>query len=162
MYSKIIFSVFLIVININILHAQKVKVIKLPELRQKYLRDNDTLYIINFWATWCRPCVEELPGFQKLNESYKDKKIKMILVSLDFKKELNKLETFIITKKIKPEVVLLDETNYNSWIDQIDPSWGGAIPATLFVNNKENIRLFHEKSITFDELEAIVKPNIKN
>ncbi len=47
-------------------------------------KDNDTTYVINFWATWCLPCVKELPEFEEINQHFKDKKFKMILVSLDF------------------------------------------------------------------------------
>jgi len=141
-------------------YAQSTSVIKLPELQQRYLRNNDTVYVVNFWATWCGSCVQEMPGFEKLNILYKDKKFKLLLVSLDFKNDLNKLEKFRSNKKLSAEVVLLNETKYNEWIDKISPTWGGAIPATLFIKNSTNYTLFHEKPLTFEELEAIVKPLI--
>ena len=157
--KKFIASIFCFLLIWNG-YAQTTAVIKLPELQQRYLRNNDTVYVINFWATWCGPCVQELPGFEKLNLQYKDKKFKMLLVSLDFKKDLNKLEKFRAAKKLSSEVVLLDETKYNEWIDKINPAWGGAIPATLFIKNSTNYMLFHEKSLTFEELQSIVKPLI--
>jgi thiol-disulfide isomerase/thioredoxin len=142
------------------LQAQKISIIKLPDLQQRYLRDNDTTYLINFWATWCGPCVQEMPGFEKLNGLYRDKKFKMLLVSLDFKKDLNKLEKFVSMHKLTGQVMLLDEPKYNEWLDKIDPDWGGAIPTTLIFQGAGKKALY-EKPLTFEELQSIIKPLIK-
>jgi len=95
---------------------------------QKYLEaENDTTYVVNFWATWCKPCVEELPSFEQLYEKYKDKKVRLILVSLDFEKQIeSKLIPFINENKLKGEVLVLQQKGMNDWIDKIDPSWSGA------------------------------------
>jgi thiol-disulfide isomerase/thioredoxin len=112
----------------------------------------DSTYVVNFWATWCIPCVQELPYFEQLLEKYKGEKLKVILVSLDFRKQMDKsLIPFMVRKKLKSEVVLLDDKNANTWINQVDSSWSGALPATLILNKKH--RLFFEKSFTFEELE---------
>lgn len=113
--------------------------------------NNDTTYIINFWATWCKPCVEELPYFEEITTQFKDQKIKVLLVSLDFKsKRESALIPFINKNKIKSEVVLLYEPDANSWISKVDSSWSGAIPATLFL--KKNQRKFFGDSFEKEEL----------
>jgi thiol-disulfide isomerase/thioredoxin len=57
---------------------------------------DETVYVVNFWATWCAPCIKELPYFEQLHENYKDKNVKVILVSLDFpKKAQSNLLSFI-------------------------------------------------------------------
>lgn len=119
-------------------------------------KKNDTTYVVNFWATWCVPCVEELPNFEKLNADYKDKKVKVILVSIDFPKMVeSNLLPFIKKHNLKSEVVHLNDPDANSWINKVDPSWSGAIPATvIYKNDKRN---FYEKSFAFEELEAAVK-----
>ena len=119
-------------------------------------KQNDTTYIVNFWATWCVPCVEELPNFEKLNADYKDKNVKVILVSIDFPKMVeSNLLPFIKKHNLKSEVVHLNDPDANSWINKVDPTWSGAIPATvIYKNDKRN---FYEKSFTFEELEAVVK-----
>lgn len=155
---KIAVIFFVICLGAICINAQNVQVVKLPELQQRYLRNNDTTYILNFWATWCGACVKELPEFEKLNQNYKDKKFKMILVSLDFKSDLNKLQSFVSKKQLSAEVILLNETKYNEWIDKIDPSWGGSIPATLVFKNNTGYKQFNEKSLSFEELESIIKP----
>jgi len=117
-------------------------------LKQK----NDTTYVVNFWATWCVPCVEELPNFEKINAKYKENKVKVILVSLDMAKMVEtKLLPFINQKQIKSEVLLLRDPDADSWIPKVDSTWSGAIPATLIYN--KDMRKFYERSFTYDELE---------
>lgn len=118
-----------------------------PYLNQK----NDTVYVINFWATWCVPCVEELPHFEKLNAEYKERDFKMLLVSLDFPKMAeSRVIPFIKEKDLKAEVVLLNDPDANRWIEKVSKDWSGAIPATLIYKN--NTREFYEKTFTDDEL----------
>ena len=116
---------------------------------------NDTTYVVNFWATWCEPCVKELPFFEELNEKYKDDKVKVLLVSLDMKKMVErKLLPFIKQRRLQSDVILLQDPDANSWITKVDSTWSGAIPATLIYN--EDQRKFYEKSFTYDELEKEV------
>ncbi|MEZ5046641.1 MAG: TlpA disulfide reductase family protein [Chitinophagaceae bacterium] len=114
---------------------------------------NDTTYIVNFWATWCVPCVEELPYFEKINELYKHQKVKVILVSLDaLKRKESVLQPFINMKKIASTVLLLNEPDYNSWIDKVNSSWQGSLPATVIFNHQKKQYVFIENSVTFDIL----------
>lgn len=107
-------------------------------------RDAEMTYVINFWATWCVPCVKELPYFESLNEQYAKDNVKVVLVSLDFKENLNsRLLPFIEEKGLKSEVILLADDHTNDWIDKVDTSWSGAIPITLFLKGEK--RLFVEK-----------------
>jgi len=99
-----------------------------------FQQKNDTTYVINFWATWCAPCVKELPYFEKLNQKYTDKKVKVILVSQDFSKQLEKkLKPFLEKNKLQSEVLVLIDPDANSWIDKVNPAWSGAIPATVII-----------------------------
>ena len=115
-------------------------------------QQNDTTYIVNFWATWCKPCVEELPYFEELNKYALDKPMKVILVSLDFSKQLEtKLVPFMNEHKIESEVIVLSDPDSNRWIGEIDENWSGAIPVTLLQNAKN--RLFLE--MTFEDFTQI-------
>lgn len=105
----------------------------------------DTAIVINFWATWCAPCVKELPFFETLPSTVASKNIKTVLVSLDFKSQIEKrLLPFLKNKQIKSKVVLLTDGNANSWINKVDTDWSGAIPATLLLY--KNKKTFYEKS----------------
>lgn len=135
------------------LNAQDVKVIKLKQLEELLSPTNDTVYVINFWATWCMPCVHELPAFNETHTFFKNQKVKVVLVSLDFKKDLEKrLKPFIKKKELLPGVYMLDETDYNAWIDKVDSTWSGAIPATVILSGKQKV--FLEKEVTFTELKS--------
>lgn len=154
------FTIFILLYFFS--YSQNVKVYKIENLNERVLRNSDTLYIVNFWATWCSPCVKELPYFEKLALEYVNKKIKILLVSLDFKKDLPRLKKFIQTKELKSEVWLLDETNYNKWLNKIDTNWSGSIPATWLIENKKGVRAFYEKNFTFEELKLLITPKINN
>jgi len=119
---------------------------------EKFLNIKDeNIYLINFWATWCMPCVEELPYFETINTTYKHKRVKVILVSLDRKKEIEtRLIPFIKKHKIQSKVIVLNDVNPNKWIDRVDPNWEGSIPITIIYD--KNKRNFYEKTFTLEEL----------
>lgn len=113
--------------------------------------DSDTTYVINFWATWCSPCVKEIGYFEELHRAYMREKLQVVLVSLDFPNQLERrVIPFLHEKEITAPVRLVTELDYNSWIDQVDPSWSGALPATLIL--RKDKRLFLEKELTKSEL----------
>ena len=119
--------------------------------------NDDTTRVINFWATWCRPCVAELPVFFEKEHSIDNKSVKFIYISLDFKRErTSALRRFINTRHLHNTILLLDEPDYNSWIDAVDPSWQGSIPATLVINGHQRIRRFHEGELDAEGLEKIL------
>ncbi len=151
--------IFAIVLFTGIIgYSQNVRVIKITDLENRIRNNSDTTYIINFWATWCVPCVKELPDFDSINNAYINIKVKVILVSLDFKEDLKiKLLPFIATKKIKSEVVLLDELNGNYFIPIVADEWSGAIPATLIVNNRKKTNHFFEKKLNYEFLKSEIE-----
>tara|TARA_B100000900_G_C20293285_1_gene599064 strand:- start:116 stop:607 length:492 start_codon:yes stop_codon:yes gene_type:complete len=96
---------------------------------------SDKTYVINFWATWCAPCVKELPYFEKVNKEFKDKNVEVILLSLDFPSQFEtKLIPYLKRNKIKSKVILLDDSKMNTWVPRVSEQWDGGIPATLIVN----------------------------
>lgn len=158
--KKILFILFL-GISFNIFAQEKTnepKVISMDELKSIIGQNDDKLYVINFWATWCKPCIDELPGFIAVHEQYKDNpNFKMILVSLDHKRQLNtKVKRFIAKNNIEAEVLLLDEPRHASeWMPEIEQTWVGAIPATFLYKNDEKL-FFRQFQMTQYELEDLV------
>lgn len=144
-------------IGLGTVAGQTVELIKLPELERKLSGGSETV-VVNFWATWCAPCVKELPYFQKLQDKYVSSSVKVMLVSLDGRPMLEKKVVPFITKSgITADFYLLDETNQQEYIDRIDSSWSGALPATLIVNANNDKRLFIEGEVTFEQLEDAIK-----
>jgi thiol-disulfide isomerase/thioredoxin len=125
--------------------SEKVRIIRFEDLQKEINRVTDTTLVLHFWATWCKPCVEELPNYEKLSQEYAKKRIRFLMVSMDFPKDLkDRVEPFVAKNNINSEVVLLDEPDYNAWIDEIDKEWSGTIPATLMVNLTMRKRVFFE------------------
>ncbi|MFI5196872.1 MAG: TlpA family protein disulfide reductase [Chitinophagales bacterium] len=121
-----------------------------------YTSSKDTLYIINFWATWCGPCVAELSEFNALKARYADAPVKVLMVSLDFKENYPyKLARFLERKKVMPEVVWLSDTDPNVFIPKIDNSWQGSIPATVIVHPGKQFKQFIEGSVTERQIRKI-------
>ncbi|WP_418263445.1 TlpA disulfide reductase family protein [Flavobacterium faecale] len=127
-------------------------------LEKEILSYQNTTYVVNFWATWCAPCVKELPHFEKLNSE--NKKVKVVLVSLDFKDQIQaRLFPFLKRKNIQSKVVILTDKNYNNWLAKVDENWSGSIPATLIIKGKKKV--FAERDFaTFEELNEYVNSNI--
>ena len=136
-----------------LLSAQTVPTLHYTELKPLLNQKGDDLYVVNFWATWCAPCVKELPYFEALNQR---EDVEVLLVSLDFPKHKeSRLLPFIKKNNLKSKLVLLDDTNENYWINDIHPNWSGALPATLIYTKKQ--RGFYEQSFTKEELFTLVE-----
>ncbi|RDB03023.1 TlpA disulfide reductase family protein [Runella aurantiaca] len=137
----------------QLVQAQKVSVVKWKEIQDILSQSSDTTYIVNFWATWCKPCVAELPHFEEVQKNYKDRNVKVIMVSMDFAKDLTaRVIPFVSQHQLTGKVWLLNEPDANNWIDKISTEWSGAIPATLIVNNQKKKKVFFEQKLDYDRL----------
>jgi thiol-disulfide isomerase/thioredoxin len=133
-------------------YTQEVKKIKITDL-EKIIADSKTPLVINFWATFCLPCIAEIPYFQEMTTKYKKDGVQLLLVSLDLNDDYDKILPFAKKRKITAPLAWLNESNADYFIPKIDSGWSGAIPATLFINNKNSYRKFQEKEFSRDELE---------
>lgn len=145
----------MLIIAINC-KAQSIQVVKFNELKQRAFNQSDTTYVVNFFASWCAPCLKEIPAFLQLIDSTQNSKTKVLFVSVDFKIDAKKnLEPIIIKYQLSP-IYLLDEPNGNIWINEIDNNWSGAIPATLIVK-KNRKRKFMVTNLTYAKLIKLIK-----
>jgi thiol-disulfide isomerase/thioredoxin len=142
----------------------KVTVVNFDKLESIIKKKDNKLYVVNFWATWCRPCVMELPEFMAVNKIYRDKPdFKMILVSLDIASQVELVvQPFIAKNKIDADVYLLDDNKrMNQWIPAVDKNWSGSIPATVFYRN--GIKLdFKESKMQKSELVKLISKYLYN
>lgn len=161
---KIIF-IFLIAISVQqSVCAQEIKKIKMTEL-VKMIDTSSTPLIVSFWASWCAPCIKEIPWFEKNVAAY-GKKVKLLLVSIDFADDYPKtIAAFAKKNGYRSEILWLDETNADTFCPQIDKAWDGAIPATLMVNNKTRFRQFFGQQLPEErfklELAKLTEPGNK-
>ena len=152
-------SILLIIIlgSFQFISAQKVQKVKIEALAE-YIKKADHPLVVNFWATWCVPCVHELPYFQSGVKKYAAQKVELVLVSLDFETDYpRKVEEFLRKNKYEGRFYWLDETNADHFCPQIDPKWDGAIPASLFLNPKSGYRSFYQRQVTEPQLELELK-----
>lgn len=141
--------------------GQSIKKIKITDL-EKIIAESKTPLIINFWATFCKPCMEEIPYFQKLGKKYENKGVKLLLVSLDMKDDFpGRVNAFIKKNKVVTPTAWLDETNADYFCPRIDKAWSGAIPASLFINNRDSYRKFIEEPLSEEQLEKEIMTMIR-
>src|ERR1700741_5055708 len=122
------FSIVVFIFVSSFVYSQEIKKIKITEL-EKTIKESKTPLIVNFWATFCKPCIEEIPYFQELA---KKNGVKLLLVSLDLEDFYpSKIKSFIVKNKYTAPVFWLNEYNADYFCPKVDKAWSGAIPASL-------------------------------
>jgi thiol-disulfide isomerase/thioredoxin len=153
MKSRVFFVLMLLSLSKTIT-AQSVRLIDFETLEKRIKSPSDTTFIVHFWATWCKPCLTEMPVFNQIDQSDNNQKLQIVLISLDFIKDLVSVNDFFKTKPFNADVFLLDAPDQNSWIDKVSKQWTGGIPATLFLNNTLKKQKFIENSLTLEQLQT--------
>jgi thiol-disulfide isomerase/thioredoxin len=138
-------------------HAQEITKVKIADL-QKIITESKTPLLVNFWATWCRPCIEEIPYFQEEAKNFINDSFQLILISVDFREEFpNGIQSLAEKRNFNAPIFWLDETNADYFCPKIDAKWSGAVPASLFINNKTGYRKFFEEQLTREKLQNEIK-----
>ncbi len=156
------FYMLMVLMMINsVATAQNIPKLKMADVVQRINQPSDTTYVINFWATFCKPCVAEIPDFIKITNKYKKQKVKLLLVSLDLPFYYpNKIAAFAKKNKFTASIAWLNETNADYFCPLIDSSWSGVIPATIIVNAKTGYKKFFEAEMKGAEFERELKKAI--
>ena len=147
----------LLAFTVTTTEAQDIQKWKLSDLKTAIKKaDKPTIY--NFWATFCLPCLEEVPYFQQLVKKYDSLGVRLVFISLDPSENYpQKLKSFTTKHNFKYPVKFLDETDADAFCPAVDKNWSGAIPATLFINNKSGYRKFFEEQLSRVQLEKEIK-----
>ena len=152
LFFSLLFSLYLLSACVQ---AQEVNTVKITEIIEEISKNDDTTRVVNLWATWCAPCIKELPYFEQVNNEYKDKKIKIILLAVEDTPE--SVSRFVTKKNLNAQVMLLDETDASYWIPKINVDWQGEIPVTLMVNNAKNKKKFHSGELDKEHLIKLIQ-----
>lgn len=137
-------------------YGQEARVVKLAELQQAINAPGEGVRVINFWATWCGPCVKELPFFEKVGKERKDVEVILVSTDLDLDPNPEKVHRFVKRKNLTSRVLILEVQPSNDWIDQLDKEWSGALPATIVFNAKTGKRKFVGQELHEGELEKLI------
>ena len=157
---KLFFILFFTVTGATI-SAQEIPKWKIQDL-ENFIKKTDKPLIVNFWASFCKPCIEEIPYFESMVKKYQKEGVQLLLVSLDLQEDYPKINDFAARHKFTSSIVYLNETNADIFCPKIDEKWSGAIPASLFVNNKTGYRKFFDEQIPENKLEQEINALIKN
>jgi thiol-disulfide isomerase/thioredoxin len=154
-------SIIVFLFLTTIIHAQEIKRIKITDL-EKTIKESKGPLIVNFWATFCVPCIEEIPYFQELAQQYKSKDVSLVFISLDLREAYpNKIIAMAKRLKMIFPVAWLDETNADYFCPKIDTSWTGGMPSSLFVNNTTGYHKFYEDQVSREKLEKEIESMLK-
>lgn len=119
----------------------------------------DGVIVLNFWSTWCKPCIDELPHFLEVSKTLKADSVQLWLVSQDTRSlfQSGALKDFVAKKQWDATHFWLDETDADYYCPLIDKTWSGAIPATLILNSRTGYRAFYEASLSKQALQEAIK-----
>jgi thiol-disulfide isomerase/thioredoxin len=135
----------------------EVKKLKITQL-EDYIQKCDHPLIVSFWATFCSPCVKEIPYFQSTVARHKDKDVELLLVSLDLPDYYpRRIAAFAQKANIVASLAWLNETDADYFCPRIDKNWSGGIPASLFVNNQTHYRHFFDRQLTDRQVDQEIK-----
>ncbi len=149
-------SIAMLLLLPSLAYSQEIKEYSPEELPKRW-EAADTVFVINFWATWCGPCVRELPEFDQLYKDNIERPVKVLMVSLDYKADMSyKVPNYLKRRAMKQEVVWLNEIYAREFLQKLDKKWRGSIPATLVVYKNKDYRQFIERSITAAELQKLI------
>jgi len=137
---------------------QNIKIIDVPQLEELMKpTSSQNITVINFWATWCKPCIKELPYFVEAQAEFPE--VDFIYMSLDFEENATRADKFASKKGLNPKgLYLINNLDYNSWIDKVSPEWSGAIPATLLIVDGK--KYFYEKEFHEGELKSLINQKL--
>lgn len=116
------------------LHAQKVSIVDDAGLLTRF-NTGEKPRIINFWATWCKPCMEEMPHFVKADSLYGDK-IDFVFVAFDRVRDTARVAQKIMEYNIPGEHLLIKTADMGNLISAVDSTWGGALPVTWYASGQ--------------------------
>ena len=109
--------------------------------------------ILDFWATWCPPCVKEIPHFIELYEQYKDQGFAIVGISLD-RKGISVVKSFAQKYRVNYPILMAD--------GQVDKAYGGipGIPTTFVIDSAGNIRQkyvgYRDKAVFEADIKALL------
>jgi len=111
--------------------------------------------VVNVWATWCLPCREEFPDLLQVEREYRQRGVRLVLVSADFPDRRGEVERFLSQHGVTFRSYLKDSPDM-AFINALSPEWSGALPGTFVFDRAGVLRWFTEGKVTFQELREAV------
>ena len=114
--------------------------------------------VLNFWATWCVPCVEEFPDLLKLRRVMADRGVEVVLVSIDAQRDSAAVRRFLRRSGVEFPVYIKRKGNDEGFINAVDARWSGALPATFIYDRDGRMVRRVVDAQTYERLSQLVEP----
>lgn len=116
--------------------------------------------VVNFWATWCIPCREELPAYVRIGREFDPDKVRMIFISTDFAEDVPEARQFLAEYGVTG-LTYRNSDSDRAFMDSFSGEWSGALPATGLFDNEGNLAEFWEGRTTYDRLKERIMQLLK-
>ncbi len=168
-YKSLFFTIFVsIMISSYPLFAEEKQTERKPVIHDIKLNQIETLLsekkqgliIINLWATWCPPCVAELPHFGNIYKQYSGKDLHLYLINIEGKQSKEKvLEPFLKKNPLPCPVYLLEGGNPEEFEKVLKTEISGALPVTIIYSSEGKLIKKFEGSITETDIQSVLREN---
>lgn len=129
-----------------------------PDILEIIRQHRGRLVLLNFWATWCPPCIVEFPEIVSLEKAYRDRGLVVVSVSADFPSQIDsKLLPFLDKHRPSFPVYIKQTDDVDDFIRIIDPQWTGAIPATFFFDRDGTVTNKKFSAMSGEEMKRILE-----
>lgn len=128
-----------------------------PRVLAEVRRPGASVVLVNVWATWCQPCREEMPDVVRVGKEYRDRGLRLVLVSADFPEAVGDAARFLADRGVDFPSFIKADVPDQQFIDGLDPQWSGALPATFVFDGAGRLTAFWEGKADYAKLEKHVK-----
>lgn len=136
--------------------ATQIRTVTATQIRALVDDRKGKVVVVNFWASWCPPCMREFPAIIKVYEQYHDKGLEMFAVSLNAPEDMADIEEFVRTTK-PPFPIYLADAQDEAFAQGVLEDWSGEMPMTLVFNTTGQRVLAHRSELTYEELSSKVE-----
>jgi len=129
-----------------------------PAIKELVREQRGQVVLLNFWATWCPPCLVEFPEIVAIEKTYRDRGLAVISVSADAPKKIDSdLLPFLETHPPDFPIYIMQTDDRNEFMRLIDPEWNGDIPATFFIDREGAVASKQFSAVSREQMEQALE-----